>query len=115
MEIFFRCFSAGPAVPPKDGMGQLAASMAARLPEGSLQLGSPGSRGSGRWRPAHRRGLDRSASGGSRDRRAFRFEISRPAQANRAGVTSCVYFDAPAGEISGRTLYLFIFRRGRPD
>ena len=106
MEIFFRCFSAGPAVLPKDGMGQLAASMAARLPEGSLQLGSPVRevRADGVL-PTDGDWIEALAVVVATDERSASRLAGLP-EPEPGRVTSCVYFDAPAGEISGRTLYL---------
>lgn len=106
LEIFFRCFSAGPAVLPAGGMGQMAAQLAERLPAGSIQLESPVREvkadgvlpADGDWVPA-------SAVVVAADERSASKLTGLP-EPGPGKVTSCVYFDAPAGQVDGKMIYL---------
>lgn len=106
LEIFFRCFALAPAALPSGGMGRLAESIGQRLPEGSVHLESPVRevrpdgvrRDDGEWIEADAVVLavdERSAAG-----------LTGEPEPEPGRVTTCVYFDAPEEDISGRTLLL---------
>lgn len=106
LEIFFRCFTAGPAVLPNDGMGKLGTSLATRLPEGSVRLGVPVNevRADGVL-PADGEWIEASAVVVATDERSASKLAGLP-EPGPGKVTSCVYFDAPSGDVGGKTLFL---------
>lgn len=106
MEIFFRCFSIGDTVLPANGMGSLADQLAARLPEGTIELNRPVAKVEPDWVE-----LD----DGTRIEGSAVVVATEEAAASRlcglpeppAGrVTTCFYFDAPETAIAGPWLVL---------
>jgi phytoene dehydrogenase-like protein len=106
MEIYFRCFARGAAALPAGGMGEMARQMASRLPAGRVHL----NRSVAEVRPDGLRvdggeWLDASAVVvATEESSAARLLRTDPPGTGRS--TSCVYFDAPAGDIDGRLLML---------
>lgn len=106
LEIFFRCFSSGEASLPADGMGAMARQLADRLKPETVRLRhrvtEVGARGfrieGGDWQEAL------AVVVATEEREACRLLGESPPEENRT--TTCVYFDAPASEIDGRTLVL---------
>lgn len=106
LEIFFRCFSAGSAALPAGGIGNLADSIAAALPEGSILLNRPvrevkadGFRlDDGEWTEA-------PAVIVATDERTASALAGVP-EPGPGRVTTCVYYDAPAADLGGRSLRL---------
>ncbi len=106
MEIFFRCFASGDAALPAGGMGAMAEQLAAKLPEGTLRLNRPvaevGKDGirseGGEWQPAC------AVVVATEEGEAARLLDSEPPPPGRS--TACLYFDAPATEMDGRSLML---------
>ena len=106
MEIFFRCFASGSAALPSGGMGAMAAQLADRLEPGTVRLGQ---------RVAEVRADGLRLEGGdwsdaaavvvaTEEREACRLLGADPPADGRT--TTCVYFDAPEEDLSGRLLVL---------
>lgn len=106
LEIFFRCFSVGSAALPDRGMGQLAEGIAKKLPEGTIRLDAP-------VREVRADGVRRD-DGEWEEAAAVVVATDERSAASLAGIpepgpgrtTTCVYFDAPAGQAGGKTLLL---------
>lgn len=106
MEIFFRCFASGSAALPSGGMGAMADQLAARLEPGTLhfehrvaEVRPDGVRlEDGDW-------IDAAAVVVATEEREFcRLLGTEPPTDGRT--TSCLYFDAPEEDVSGRLLVL---------
>lgn len=106
MEIFFRCFSLGDTVLPANGMGSLANQLAARLPDGTIELNRPVSKvdrdgvelADGSW-------IEASAVVVATEEAAASSLCNLP-EPSPGRVTTCFYFDAPATAIAGPWLVL---------
>ena len=106
LEIFFRCFTKGPASLPAGGIGRLAESMTANVGEDRIRLETPvrevrpdGVRlDDGEW-------VDASAVVVATDEKSAAGLADLPEPAD-GRVTTCVYYDAPEADIRARTLYL---------
>lgn len=106
MEIFFRCFASGSAALPSGGMGSMADQLAARLKPGTVHL----EHRVAEIRPDGIRLEDGDWNGAAavvvatEEREACRLLGTEPPSDGRT--TSCVYFDAPEEDLSGRLLVL---------
>ncbi len=106
LEIFFRCFTKGPATLPAGGIGCLAESMTGRVGEGNIELETPVRevradgvrRDDGEW-------IETSAVVVATDERSAATLAGLP-EPGEGRVTTCVYYDAPETDISASMLYL---------
>jgi phytoene dehydrogenase-like protein len=106
LEIFFRCFTKGPATLPAGGFGRLAESMVPGIGEGRIRLETPvrevradGFRlDDGEW-------IEASAVIVATDEKTAAGLAGLPEPA-KGRVTTCVYYDAPETDRSTATLYL---------
>lgn len=106
LEIFFRCFSTAPASLPAGGMGNLAERLRTGIPEGSVRLRYPVREVGPNWvRGEGGERIDASAVIVATDERSAA-RLTGLAEPSPGRVTTCVYFDAPAGDIDSRYLYL---------
>jgi phytoene dehydrogenase-like protein len=112
-ELVFRCFFRGDVAVPAQGMGQLGAQLAARLPDGALRLRSPVRSIAADDEP----GVELAVPGGTLRARDVVVAVDAPALGHIAGLgsgedpapaaapgrgTACVYFDAPISPTRGR-------------
>ena len=106
LEIFFRCFSSGSAALPAGGMGALAEQIAEGIDDSLIHLNSKVSKvESDGVRLEDGRAVEASAVVVATDETSAAWLLDiEPPTANRT--TSCVYFDAPESDLTGRWLIL---------
>lgn len=106
LEIFFRCFSSASAALPAGGISNLAESMVAGLPDGTVSINTPVREveprrvrlDDGEWTRFSAVVVatdERTASG-----------LAGVPEPGPGRVTTCLYFDAPVADLEGKFLYL---------
>lgn len=108
-QLYFGFFSNGDAALPEGGMGALAAQLAEGLPEGSIRLGVEVVEiGEGRASLDDGSAIEAEAIVVATDERSASDLLALEAPPD-SSTTTCLYFDAPATDVSdrlGRTLLL---------
>jgi phytoene dehydrogenase-like protein len=106
LKLYFGYFATGDAALPAGGMGQLGAQLAADLPDGAVILDSPVEGVTGEMvRLADGSTHEADSVVVATDERSAARLLGRP-DPGPGSVTTCVYFDAPEGDVPGRTLFL---------
>ncbi len=106
LKLYFGYFSTGDASLPAGGMGRLAEQLADRLPPGAVVLGAAIEEVTGESvRLADGTVHRADAVVVATDERSAARLLRRP-DPGPGSVTACLYFDAPEGDASSRTLFL---------